>query len=173
MELYTNDLVLKTVTDDDIEEVARMWDFENGRISADEAQNVIAYMQNNHKRNKVGCIYHLCFAVLEKKKNAIIGWCGLDGKTGNKLHIFYSIDVPYRNKGFAAQCAECLLSYAFDEMKVSFVNGGCDKDNIASYKVMKKIGMLQNGFEANGDPLFFIDDNMYHTRNQKSPGCFH
>ncbi len=38
MELYTNDLVLKTVTDNDIEEVARMWEFEKGSISTDEAK---------------------------------------------------------------------------------------------------------------------------------------
>jgi len=28
MELYTNDLLLKTVTTDDINEVVRMWEFE-------------------------------------------------------------------------------------------------------------------------------------------------
>jgi hypothetical protein len=26
---------------------------------------------------------------------------------------------------------------------------------------MAKIGMKQNGFEANGDPLFYIDDELY------------
>ena len=48
--------------------------------------------------------------------------------------------------------------------KVPFVNGGCDKDNIASYKVMKKLGMKQDGFEENGDPLFFIDEKTYHMK---------
>lgn len=81
-----------------------------------------------------------------------------------KLHIFYSIDPAYRNRGFATQSAERLLSYAFDEAKVPFVNGGCDKDNIASYKVMKKLGMKQDGFEENGDPLFFIDEKTYHMK---------
>lgn len=94
----------------------------------------------------------------------IIGWCGLDGKSGDKLHIYYSIDASYRNRGFATQCAERLLSYAFDEANVEFVNGGCDRNNMASYKVMKKIGMIQNGFEENGAPLFFIDANVYHAK---------
>jgi RimJ/RimL family protein N-acetyltransferase len=165
MELYTKDLILKTVTVNDIEEVARMWAFEKGSISMDEAQKAIEYMQNNHKQNKMGYIYHLCFAVFEKGKNSIIGWCGLDGKSTGKLHIFYLIDGNYRNKGFATQCATKLLSYAFDEVQVPYINGGCDKNNIASYKVMEKVGMKQNGFEDNGDPLFFIDDKLYHKRN--------
>ena len=52
-----------------------------------------------------------------------IGWCGLDGETVGKLHIFYSIDKAFRNKGYATQCAEKLLSYAFDVAQVPFVNG--------------------------------------------------
>lgn len=161
MELHTKSLVLRTVEASDIEEVARMWKFEEGRISMDEAQKAIEYMQNNHKKNNDGYIYHICFAVFEKGKNQIIGWCGLDGKTAGKLHIFYLIDVDYRNRGYATQCAEKLLSYAFNEVHVPIVNGGCDKNNIASYKIMMKIGMKQYAFEDNGDPLFFINDALY------------
>lgn len=168
MELYTKDLVLKTVTDADIDEVARMWNFEKGSIPTKEAQKAIDSMQSNHKKNRKGCIYHLCLAVFEKDDPAIIGWCGLDGRCGDKLHLFYLIDAHYRNKGYATQCAEKLLSYAFEEAKVPFVNGGCDKANTASYAVMKKIGLLQSGFEENGDPLFFIDARTYHAQRAES-----
>ena len=161
MTLYTNSLTLRTVEMSDIEEVARMWEFEKGAISTDEALKAIEYMQGNHKQNKLGSIYHLCFAVFEKGSDKIIGWCGLDGKTSGKLHIFYLIDKAYRNKGYATQCAEKLISYAFDEACVPYVNGGCDQDNTASYKVMVKIGMKQNGFEANRDPLFYMDEELY------------
>lgn len=161
MELYTKDLLLRTVTDNDIEEVARMWEFEKGKIPPDEASKAIRYMQDNHKRNRHGSIYHLCLAVYVKGADIIIGWCGLDGKNEGKLHIFYMIDKNYRSKGYASQCAAKLLSYAFGEAGVLFVNGGCDKNNTASFRVMKKIGMLQNSFEENGDPLFYIDNEMY------------
>lgn len=140
-----------------------MWAFEEGRISMDEAREAIEFMQNNHLQNKTGHIYHLCFAVFEKGKSSIIGWCGLDGRTAGKLHIFYSIDAGYRNKGYATKSAKKLLSHAFEELRVPFINGGCDKDNIASYKVMVKIGMKQNGFKDNEDPVFFIDAELYHS----------
>ena len=67
------------------------------------------------------------------------------------------IDTNFRNKGYATQCAAKILSYAFNDVHVPFVNGGCDKNNIASYRVMEKIGMKQNAFEDNGDPLFYIE----------------
>ena len=168
MKLETESLVLRTVEASDIEEVARMWAFEKGSISIEEAQDAIDYMQNNHKKNTLGYIYHLCFAVFEKDKHNIIGWCGLDGKTVGKLHMFYLIDKDYRGKGYATQCANRLLSYAFYEAHVPFVNGGCDKENIASYKVMVKVGMSENGFEENGDPIFYIDEETYRINSARS-----
>ena len=161
MELYTKDLVLRTVNEEDISEVARMWSYEQETIPIEEAKAAVDFMLSNHQRNKTGCIYHLCLAVFEKQQANIIGWCGFDGRTAGRLDIFYSIDPAFRNKGYATQCAERLLSYAFDEAEVSAVNGGCDRNNIASYRVMQKIGMMENGFEDNGDPRFFIDRNTY------------
>ena len=156
---------MRAVEVGDIEEVARMWEFEKGCISIDEAHKAIDYMQDNHMKNKAGHIYHLCLGVFEKNQRKIIGWCGLDGKTDGKLYIFFLIDAYYRNKGYATQCAERLLAYAFNEVHVPFINGGCDKSNIASYKVMSKIGMTQNAFEENGDPIFIIDKDMYSRQN--------
>jgi len=167
MTLYTNDLVLRTVEVRDIEEVTRMWAFEKGSISTEEAIKAIEYMQDNHKKNNEGSIYHLCFAVFEKRENKIIGWCGLDGKNAGKLHIFFLIDKDYRNKGYATQCANRLLSYAFDDAHVPFVNGGCDKDNVSSYRVMTKAGMSENGMEESGDPVFYIDDELYRKNNMR------
>jgi RimJ/RimL family protein N-acetyltransferase len=164
MELYTDDLLLKTVTNEDIEEVARMWKFEKGSISLDEALEAVEYMQNNHRQNCPGYIRHLCFAVFEKDKRSIIGWCGLDGQcTPGETVIFYMIDKDYRRKGYATQCACKLLEHAFETVGLQSVHGGCYKDNIASYKVMEKAGMIQNAFEENGDPLFTIDRNGYYA----------
>ena len=165
MELYTNDLLLKTVTDDDIDEVARMWEFEKGNIPLSEAQKAIEYMQNNHKQNHTGYIYHLCFAIYEKDMDKIIGWCGLDGKPDSKnpdrMEIFYLIDSAYRNKGYATQCALKLLEHAFEVAKIERVFGGCFKDNISSYKVLSKSGMVLYQIRENGDPKFFIDKDIY------------
>jgi len=57
-----------------------------------------------------------------------------------------------------SRCASKLLEYAFEECRLKSICGGCYKENIASYRVQEKIGMIQNSFEENGDPLFSIDE---------------
>ena len=175
MELYTSDLLLKTVTDEDINEVARMWEFEKGSISLSEAKKAIEYMQGNHELNHTGYIYHLCFAIYEKGKNSIIGWCGLDGKPDpdnpKRMEIFYLIDKDYRNKGYATQCALTLIEYAFEVAKIEKIFGGCFKDNLSSFKVLAKSGMVLFKIRDNGDPKFFIDKEIYEklkTMRQKA-----
>lgn len=162
MELITESLILRTVGPQDRNEVARMWDFERDPISEDEAGRVIARMEENHQKNRPGRIFHLCLAVTEKSApERIVGWCGLDGTSGDKLDIFYSIAPQSRGRGYATQAARALLDYAFLKAGVEFVNGGCDKDNSASYRVMEKAGMLPAGNGENGDPLFFLCRETY------------
>jgi len=153
------------VTDDDINEVARMWEFGQGSISLVKAKEAIEYMQNNHKQNYERFIYHLCLAIYEKGENSIIGWCGIDGipeqENTERMEIFYAIDSAYRNKGYATQCALKLLEYAFEVAKIERVFGGCDKDNISSFKVLAKSGMVLYNVRDNGDPKFYIDKDIY------------
>ena len=168
MELHTEDLLLRTVTSDDTGEVARMWNFEKGSISKEDAMKAIASMRKSHGKNRPGHIHHLCFAVFEIGGQSIIGWCGLDGKRLPKSpDIFYLIDQAYRNKGYATQCAKKLLAYAFEDAGLASVRGGCFKENIPSYQVQIKAGMLQNAFEESGDPLFYMDREMYFANQAK------
>ncbi|WP_022894250.1 GNAT family N-acetyltransferase [Agromyces subbeticus] len=55
--------------------------------------------------------------------------------------IGYLIDPAYAGKGYATQIAGALLALAFDELGVHRVTAGCFADNIASWKVMEKLGM--------------------------------
>ena len=102
------------------------------------------------------------FGLFEKEKpDVITGWCGLDGTSGDKLHIFYSIEPEHRSRGYATEAARALLNYAFQDAGAAFVNGGCYQENQASYRVMEKAGMLPAGSEENGDPLFYLDRETY------------
>nr|WP_308626882.1 GNAT family N-acetyltransferase [uncultured Eisenbergiella sp.] len=163
MELYTKELLLRTVTSDDAAEVADMWAYPNGSISPGKAREVIAGMEETHKKNKQGNICHLCLAVyIKNEPRQIIGWCGLDGKAEpGKTVLFYVIAQQYRRRGYASQCAEELLRFAFEEMQYDRIDAGCEKGNTASYRILVKIGMKQEGVYENGDPMFFISKERY------------
>lgn len=162
MELLTKDLILRTVTKNDIKEIARMWEYPK-KITLFKARKALNSMEANHTKNRKKSIYHLCLGVFQKDEpNVIIGWCGLDGKAeAGKTVLFYIIDEKYRNKGYATQCAVKLINYAFEDMEYDIIYGGCAKNNIQSYKVMQKAGMIQNAFYENGDYIFSIDRQTY------------
>ena len=165
MELITNDLILRPVNANDVDEVARMWEWHKGTISTNEASEAIRYMQDNHKKNKHGYIYHLCLAVFEKGCDKIIGWVGLDGTNPTEkrdILLFYSIETPFQKRGYATQCVSKLFEYAFETAGLQHIYGGCYKENIASRQVMEKAGMLLYEFEKeNGGPHFYIDKEIY------------
>ena len=82
----------------------------------------------------------------------------MDGKTDtDQTSIFYRIEEKQRNKGYATQCAQELLKYAFIDMDYDVITGACVDTNIASYKVMMNAGMRQVGETDEGNYLFEIN----------------
>ncbi len=91
---------------------------------------------NDYQRNGFGR-----WTVIEKSSEAFIGWCGL------KLNEEGFIDLGYRffkqvwGSGFATEAAEACLKYGFDTLGISEIIGRTSAENIASCKVLEKIGM--------------------------------
>ena len=164
--IETEELCLRTASEEDINEVARTFEYPN-EISLEKAEKAIKGMIKNHQQNKIGYIKHLCLAVcLKENPEKIIGWCGLDGEIEkDKVVLFYIITDEYRRKGYATQCARALLKYAFETVRLDRIYGGCDKDNTPSYKIMSNIGMEQYDFDENGNPQFVVDKEKYMRDN--------
>ena len=156
MDYKTDSLILRFVTEDDLAEVSRTWPSDHSPLSEEEARGAIAYMRGNHAKNAAGCLVHLCLAVCAAEApRTIMGWCGLDGgRSRTEPEIFILLDEAYQNRGYGTQCVKELLRIAAEDYALPGVHGGCDKDNIASRRVMEKGGMRLYGTEENGDPLF-------------------
>ena len=54
MRLTTEDLILRTAEPEDGEEVARLWDMEQGPIPRQEAEKVLERMEENHQKKPPG-----------------------------------------------------------------------------------------------------------------------
>ena len=152
----TANLIIRTVTDKDLAEVARTWPSDHRPVSETEAQSAVSRMCQNYEKNRLGCVYHLCLAVCGKDNPEIImGWCGLDGRRSHtEPEIFILLDEEYRNKGLGTECVKELLRIAVEEFSLKSVHGGCAKDNYASQRATEKGGMIRYGSEDNGDPLY-------------------
>jgi len=167
--LETANLILRTVTMADIDGVASSWKLDEGPISHSEAEQKIKWMLSNHEQNIPGKIIHLCLVMIFKDTDEFVGWCGLD-HTNNKdvdPALFYLLKSNYWGKGLATEAARALLDYAFTQLKLSSIHGGAAGDNLASKRVMKKIGMKYVGLDEEGGYAFAINRDEYSSIQQK------
>jgi RimJ/RimL family protein N-acetyltransferase len=85
-------------------------------------------------------------------------WRKAEGELG------YLIDPAHAGKGYATHIARALLDLAFTELGLHRVTAGCFADNIASWRVMEKLGMRreQHGVQASWhEELGWIDGYTY------------
>lgn len=109
----------------------------------EESQKMIDNVRNQYINQGIGR-----WATIEKATDDFIGWSGLKlnfEKTINNHINFY--DIGYRfmprywGKGYATESAIATLDYAFKTMKIETVVGMAEVENIASKKVLQKIGL--------------------------------
>ena len=82
------------------------------------------------------------WAVIEKTSGVFLGWCGLKySKTSDETDIGFRFFESYWNKGFATESAIACLHYGFQELGLKTIVGRAMAANIASIKVLEKIGL--------------------------------
>jgi ribosomal-protein-alanine N-acetyltransferase len=109
--IETARLILRTVTPDDVEDVALSWNLDDAPISREEAANRVQWMLANHERDAPGRLVHLCLAIVHRETGRIIGWCGLDHRDQTTAHpvLFYLLKAKYWGKSLATEAARAVL----------------------------------------------------------------
>ncbi len=82
------------------------------------------------------------WAVHLKSNNEFIGWCGLKFiEENNETDLGYRFFKSCWGNGFATESAGATLRYAHTKLNLDIVTGKVHVENIASQKVLEKIGM--------------------------------
>ena len=103
------------------------------------------------------------WAIHTKDNMDFIGWCGLKYRTD--LH---EIDLGYRlmqkawGKGYATEAAQYSLDHGFQTLNLKLITGRAHIENLASIKVLEKIGM---NFIGEG----IVDDCPVRTYTRSNP----
>lgn len=163
LRMETDRLILQTVTMEDIDLVAANWELDKGSISREEARGRVLWMMGNHVQNTPGRLVHLCLAILDKKTQVIIGWCGLDhlDKTRANPVLFYLLKKRWWGQGLATEAARAVLGYAFGELRLPRIDSGAAYENSASKRVMEKLGMRYLGLDEAGGHAFTMTREMF------------
>ena len=82
------------------------------------------------------------WAVIQKSNGKFIGWCGLKySATTDEVDIGFRFFKAVWNKGFATESAKKCIQLGFDAFGIKRIVGRAMVDNIASVKVLEKLGL--------------------------------
>ncbi|MEC4051308.1 GNAT family N-acetyltransferase [Myroides odoratimimus] len=114
--------------------------------SVDDAYTFLANY-SDYERNGYGR-----WAVIRKEDNAFLGWCGLKYNADiDKTDIGFRFFEEHWNMRYATESAKACLDYGFTTLGLHYIIGRAMKENIASIKVLEKIGLVyESDFDFDG-----------------------
>jgi len=83
------------------------------------------------------------FAIL--MKNKVIGAVNIYIDKDSAGELGWIINKKYWKQGFAYEASKALMDFAVQELDIKHFFAHCDSENVASYKVMEKLGMSRTG----------------------------
>jgi [ribosomal protein S5]-alanine N-acetyltransferase len=160
MKLQTNRLVFREVSTDDLSNVHQLHslpetdEFNTLGIpkSIQDTEIIISdwlALQNAKPQTS----YVFCLDLVDTKQ--FIGLIALNiGKPKYRsAEVWYKIDSKYWGKGYATEALTTLLDFSFNVLKLHRIEAGCAVENIASIKVLEKVGMTKEGMKRKKLPI--------------------
>jgi [ribosomal protein S5]-alanine N-acetyltransferase len=91
----------------------------------------------------------LRLAVIVRESGSLCGGVGLRIEADHRrAELGYWIGVPYWGKGYATEAATAMVNYGFDTLGLHRIFAGHVANNLASARVLKKIGMRHEGSQG-------------------------
>ncbi|HEV8081056.1 MAG TPA: GNAT family N-acetyltransferase [Chitinophagaceae bacterium] len=82
------------------------------------------------------------WATYTKNNNEFIGWCGLKYRAElDEIDLGYRLIKKAWGMGFATEAAKHTLDHGISKLNIDIITGRAHVENIASIKVLEKIGM--------------------------------
>lgn len=113
-------------------------------MSLKEVKRTISWLKDCYGKNSPGHIVKLTLAAVSKQDQKVVGWCGLGPLefSPKEIEIYYGLSKHNWGKGFATEAAKAMLHCGFDKFKLETIVGITKPENIASARVLEKLGMI-------------------------------
>lgn len=115
-------------------------------------KNIITQWLAEQKQNPRNS-YIFCIDQVETKQ--FIGLIALNlGKQNYRTaEVWYKIHKNHWDMGYTTEALTKLLNFGFKELKLHRIEAGCAVENIASIKVLEKVGMTKEGMKRKKLPI--------------------
>lgn len=86
-------------------------------------------------------------AIDRESDGVFIGWCSLTGWNPHfrSARLTYCLDEAAWGHGYATEAARALLDWGFESLDLNRVQAEADTRNVASARVLEKVGFLREG----------------------------
>lgn len=158
--LFTDRLILKFLVMNDLEAVHALHSLpETDRYNTlgipanvEETKTIIeTWAADNLKKDNK----NFTFTIEEKESKKFIGLIAL--KLANKKfqsgEVWYKLNSNFWGNGYATESLNGILRFGFEQLKLHRIEAGCAVENIASIKVLEKVGMTKEGRKRKVLPL--------------------
>lgn len=172
MRIETDELIVRNFT---LADKADLCEYMLQRVDAQFEQYADFTVEKAEKEIAFRAASDEFFAIELKRENKVIGNIYLGKREFNAREIGYVLNEHYQGKGFCSAAARAVLDWAF-ETGVHRVYAECAPQNIASWRVMEKIGLLREGRlsqnvsfhnDEAGNPIYW-DTYIYGAVNPKA-----
>lgn len=98
------------------------------------------------------------WTIIRKNDGRYLGWCGLKTHSDQTIDLGFRLLRKYWNRGYASEAAKACIDYGFSSLGLREITGRADVRNLASIKVLEKVGMkwIRNeSIEGIGDGVIY------------------
>lgn len=147
MRIETERLVLREFSQDDIAEVVAYWSDPRyqryypeipdiGQAVGELVRRFVAAQTEQPRRVRQ-------LAITLKTDGRLIGNCGMrvNNPALREGNIGYELNPDHWGRGYATEAARAMLALGFDELRLHRIWAECVADNLASARVLEKLGM--------------------------------
>ena len=166
-EVETERLLLRQFTIDDLDDLYFIYSHPDlskylsneQPLRLDQTRAAINSIIESWQQHKFGV-----WAVVYKKHRKLIGHCGLKFLENTpEVQIGYLLLKDYWRRGLGTEAAAAVLKYGFEVVKLERIVAIAKPENIASRRVMEKIGM-----KYEKDAYYYDNDVVYYSLSRQA-----
>ena len=92
-----------------------------------------------------------CWGICEKRQGELVGWCSLtQEKSITSINLECCVFQKHRNKGYATETVNSLISYTFNKLRLQNINININKQHDIALKIAANFGfqLINNNDET-------------------------
>lgn len=170
MNVNTERLHIRDIARADLDAMIDLWmdpiiKLRMGSFGPQASDEVLPWIEDAITHNETRPRFAHNSVMVVSASDRVAGWIGFGqpNESGiGDLDFGYAVLPDFRGRGYATEALAALIEFCFVELEVNSVWAKTMSDNLASARVMEKVGMRRIGMAEDGQIVFRIEKRAGH-----------